>query len=467
MNKDIEEMIKNRRYDDIFKQYGRDIFLKYVPKQYRKMDIKRLVEEERYEDIYLKYGEKAYNRVVYKAMYNEIKETKGKKEANIWKVKTRFLKFLRALGLTTVFGLAITTSGSNNESFQNIRNEISAEAEPIVDKIKDEFKEFIELDETNIKDWDRKNIFTQLLCVPIAFTIDVFLFWSVKNFLLNLQLGKYKNEVEEYKKQVSKYAKNVNRMNLKDIQVFMKLMNDMWDSIQGYKPPKLFNETFAMMDFVLATKDGYGICRNMAPYVARRLNEINPKYNARVANVYFPIGAEGYKIANIERKFIEDSMEELEGIKKEAISTLMMEIGNHAIVLIDSPQDNAILALDPTNPGIGILIDGYVYMFNEPQYKHPTYELKSVVTTIYENFLSTESITKIKLTGIKDYNTSWKYWSGKNFDALRKKYSLEEQNKALEEVRRIESVGTLVKDKAEVIGNNQSIINENKEGMII
>ena len=294
----------------------------------------------------------------------------------------------------------------------------------------------------------------------------MFLVWSLKNFLLDLQLGKYKNEVEEYKKQVSKYAKNVNRMNLKDIQIFMKLMNDMWDSIQGYKTQKLFNEKFAMMDFVLATKDGYGVCRNMAPYVARRLNEINPEYNARVANVYLPIDSEGFKKANIKQKILENPLEWFDGIKKEAISTLMKKVGNHAIVLIDSPKDNAILAIDPTNPGIGILIDGYVYMFNESEYKHPTYELKSVITTIFENLISTNSITKIELTGIKDYNTSWKYWSGKNYATLRKKYSLEAQNKALEEVREIERSGTSVPNiKAKSNGDDNN--NLRGEDMIV
>ena len=39
-------------------------------------------------------------------------------------------------------------------------------------------------------------------------------------------------------------------------------------------------------------------------------------------------------------------------------------IGNHAVTLVDIPEDNIILVVDTTNPSIGIYKDGSIKMFN-------------------------------------------------------------------------------------------------------
>ena len=112
----------------------------------------------------------------------------------------------------------------------------------------------------------------------------------------------YAAEIEAYNEKIDDYASHVNSMNLSDIQIFMKVMDDMWKGIQGYKEPEKDISGFLELD--LATEEGYGVCRNMASDIARKLQEINPDYNARTIVVYSN-GA--YKIADIHRNVIQDN----------------------------------------------------------------------------------------------------------------------------------------------------------------
>ncbi len=438
MKEEIQELINLGKYDDIFHKFGQKIFLKYVPKKYKKMDIEKLLEEGRYEDIYLKYGEKAYNKILFKVMYKEIRENKGQREANIWKYKVRIQRFLKALGFTTVLGLSVATGGKNNENFQNVTTEISSSIDELSIKVQNDWKELIDDDNRFIS---KDNIFIQGIYIPLELVSYFYLFCIFYNLSNQLELAMCKQKVEEYLQQVKKYGKSVKRMNLSNIQIFMKVMEDMWKNIQGFKPPKLFSGKNAMMDLVLATKDGYGVCKNMALYVARRLNEINPDFNARVAEVYVPINYKGYKKANIKTKVIKDPLKNMNELKLKVYDRVTKNSGNHVIVLLDSKEDNAIIALDPTSPGIGVLIEGRIYMFNESEYGKSSYVLKEFTTTAWANLNKTNlGFSKMNLDGIKDYNNSWKPWSRNNYDRLRNKYSLLKQNEALKELRRMQQI---------------------------
>ena len=442
LEKKIKKLKENGDYQRIFDQFGQKVFLKHVPKKYKKMDIKRLQKEGRYEDIFWKYGEKVYNRILFNAMYKEIKENKGNREANTWKIKTRMQKFLKALGFTTVFGLLIATGGKNNENFQNTSTEISSTIDDeLKNKNQDDLNELMDADNNSIS---KDNLFMRFMSLPRGLVIEYYLICIAQDIFNKAQLLTCKKEIDEYLDQVEKYGKRVKRMNLSNIQLFMKVMEDMWKNIQGYKSPKLFKEKNAMMDLVLATDDKSGVCRNMAPYVARRLNAINPEFNARVAVVYYSIFVKGYKKAKMKRKLIKDSFE---GLGERTIDSIKKRTGNHVIVLVDSKEDNAIIALDPTNPGIGVLIEGRIYMFNEKKYRKSTYVLKEIATTVQANQQKT-NLGFSKLDGINDYNNSWEPWANKNYDRLRRKYSVSKQNEALMQLRHMEEgINIRIEDK--------------------
>ena len=178
-------------------------------------DLRKLKTEGKYEDIYNKYGEDKYNKILSKAMYNEIKQEKGNVKAIFWKLKQILINMLKRLGL---YSMIFTISEATLTKLQIEANSI-----------------------------------------------------------------KYENEIEAYDEKINNYAEKIKSMNLTDIQIFMKVIDDMWESIQGYAEPE--KDIIGFLELDLATEDGYGVCRNMASDIARKLNEINPEYNARTITV--------------------------------------------------------------------------------------------------------------------------------------------------------------------------------------
>jgi hypothetical protein len=243
----------------------------------------------------------------------------------------------------------------------------------------------------------------------------------------------YAADIEQYNNKINKYAKEINAMNLTDVQVFMKVMDDMWGSIKGYKTPELNLSGFYELD--LATEEGYGVCRNMASDVAKKLNAINPEYNARVMPV--GMGDTYYQIANITRTVLQDNetVSEHEGEENESSPDILSKIfGNHMVTLVDVKEDNLTLVLDPTNPGIGIYKDGDIIMLN------PVHDASSNDKIEYEakEYTSAVIIRGEGMQGvvdtIKDYFSTYED-ANLTFEQIEEKYGLEAQNTALDEVR--------------------------------
>ena len=189
---------------------------------------------------------------------------------------------------------------------------------------------------------------------------------STENHLvIQVNKVKYESEIEEYNKKISDYAKKINSMNLSDIQIFMKVIDDMWNNIKGYARPE--KNIWGYLELDLATEEGYGVCRNMASDIAKKLNEINPEYNARTINV--KINKDGiYEIADVNVKILNHGQEIQNEEEKEKVfdfDKIITDIsGNHVVTLVDLQKDNITLVLDPTNPGIGIYKNGKITMFN-------------------------------------------------------------------------------------------------------
>ena len=247
----------------------------------------------------------------------------------------------------------------------------------------------------------------------------------------------YAAEIETYNNKIEEYAKEVKSMDLSDIQTFMKVMDDMWKSIDGFGTPAKDIQGFYELD--LASEDGYGVCRNMASDVAKKLNAINPEYNARTITVKMQDGG-SYRMANIERhehneeiknEDIEVEEEEL-GIS-DSLNSISKEfiIGNHLVTLVDIKEDNLILVLDPTNPGIGIYKNGEISMLNagiEKDARH--YEVKEVGNMFFHGGVSG---VKDSIVDIADSFSK----SPLKYEKIDEKYGIDAQNRALEEVRQM------------------------------
>lgn len=409
MDKESKEKIKllkkQEKYNQIYLDYGAEAYQKYTPSKVKKAELKKLKKEGRYEDIYNKYGPAEHEKILVKAMYEEIKEAKGPLKAILWnigkklKIATAYTALIAATSATTLTGMAMSDAEKN-----------------------------------------------------------------IKNNAIE-----YAADIEQYNNKINKYANEINEMNLTDVQVFMKVMDDMWGSIKGYKTPELNLSGFYELD--LATEEGYGVCRNMASDVAKKLNAINPEYNARVIPV--GMGDTYYQIANITRTVLQENetVSEHEGEENESSPDILAKIfGNHMVTLVDVKEDNLTLVLDPTNPGIGIYKDGDIIMLN------PVHDASSNEKIEYEakEYTSAVIIRGEGMQGvvdtIKDYFSTYED-ANLTFEQIEEKYGLEAQNIALDEVREMSKteqekfvdslkVGDTEKGEPKSINENEVIMHQ-------
>lgn len=164
-----------------------------------------------------------------------------------------------------------------------------------------------------------------------AFTLSLGFF---SDLLLQINSFQNKNLINNYNKKIIEDTKDVKSQNLSDLEIFMKLMNDLYEDNQGYGTPKIDIRGFYGIDFM--NENGIGVCRNMADYIRDKLNAINPNYNARTVTV---LSNYSYNIDNnnIEMKRLEDD------------GTIVKRKGNITCFYKDNQLYNKIVHKDNTN----------------------------------------------------------------------------------------------------------------------
>lgn len=243
----------------------------------------------------------------------------------------------------------------------------------------------------------------------------------------------YEYEIEKYNEKIEDYASKIKKMGLTDIQTFMKVMDDMWKNIDGYGTPAKDIHGFYELDLV--DENGYGVCRNMASDVAKKLNKINPEYNARKMTVYMSEG--DIDLANIERNFLEKNETVLGTENEDENSTFDIDsvlkgvFGNHAVTLVDLKNEDITLVLDPTNPGIGVYSNGKITMFNAIDKKPIKYYAKEYTQAVFVEG-GINGVINVVDSMINSFSV------GLDYEQLEKKYGVDAQNKALKEVRALE-----------------------------
>ena len=359
----IKQLKNQKKYDEIFINYGSSEYVKNTPRKLKNEELKKLIKEGKYEAIYNKFGENTYNQILEKARYNEIKEANGLSKAILFKIR-RFLPKSLAVALF---------ASSSLIAIPTISSEILTRENSII----------------------------------------------------------YGNQIEDYNNKISDYAEEIKSLDLEnDLQIFMKVIDDMWKNIQGYKEPE--KDVYGYLELSISNKDGYGVCRHFASDVAKKLNAINPEYNARVMIVKMNDG--GFYMPDIKRTILEQNETVSEGTNSqenfnlyELVSNV---IGNHAVTLANLPGQNTILVIDPTNPSIGIYKDGKIKLFNSSEKNGMTFDPKELATAIYNGFDG--AINSV------DYIASFEETSS-SLDELAKEYGYDEQQKALKEVREKEA----------------------------
>ena len=395
---EIKKLKKDKNYEEIYQKYGQKLYIKNASTRYKREDLKKLSKEGRYMDIYNKYGRDTYNKYLVQAQAREIREEKGLLSSVLFRIKSKTREIALGLGIFT----AIT--------------------------------------------------------VP---TFTVIGAESTKKSIEEIQ-ATYEEEIRENDEEIAKYAQEVRDMELNDTQIIMKVMDDMWERIDGYGTPSEEHDKTGILELALTDEKAQGVCRNFATDNAKRMNAINPKYNARVVTVY--MDQDSYsELADIERNVIEDnetvssdetknekenkvtnSSDETKNEKEnkvtksqEIIDNFIVEsFGNHMVTLVDIPEKDVTLVMDPTNPGIGVYINGKIVMLNpkaiKSDKKYAEMSAKEWTTAV----INRGGIDGINDT-IKDMIKSYLHFDTVDevVDELIDEFGLEAQNKALEIVR--------------------------------
>lgn len=355
----IRKLVKEKEYDRVYKLYGTDVYLKVAPGRHQRKDIKELINDGRFYEIYEKYGEDIYAKYEKAIMRADVRNEVG--------IKPGFINCL------------------------------------FLEKLKRQMKVI-------------KTI-SFALGVSLAAIPGVVM--GLSTVTMNENELAYESLIEEYDKEIEEYANYINGLGLNDLEIIVKVMNDMWSNIDGYKNPA---ETYDSIGFnrLALYNDGYGVCRNMADDFTARMNAINPDYEACNLNVYI----NSAHTNNIERTIIQTN-ETVEVSTNESRKEPLIDItdifGNHMVSCIKLKEENVILIVDPTNPSIGVLVDGKIKMLSGTE---NGLDIKEIGMTI----LGAEGYSKYQKKMSQSLNTK------NDLNELNEKYGIEAQNEVLNDI---------------------------------
>ena len=358
---DIEKLMNNNDLGTIYNKYGsiKTLFIKNFRKR-KKEDIKRLLLDKRYIELYNKYGEEEYNKHILNMYENDISYEAGSKvKAKLYRSKKGIGKGIRtcikALSLTAT--LTISFIGYEGSVY-----------------IKDSYAEAL----------------------------------ATNSVLL-----------QEYNDKITNYAEYVNSLELdNDLDVVMKVMHDMWDEMQGYGEPTLDINSLGRLAF--AHDNGVGVCRNIADDFSARMNAINPEYNARDVAVYIDFNDyNDNSLANIDRTIIESNdtvIDNNEEKKEDILDKIKIEniVGNHMVSIFEPIGKDYTLVVDATNPSIGIIVNGEIYIFSNQDGKGLTFkpmgQLITIVNYDYEDVkeeFEHHFFNHLDIDDIKEISIEW------------------------------------------------------------
>lgn len=162
----IHNLLKEKKYDEIFILYGSKAYRDTVPLKYQKKEIKRLLKEGKFYDIYTKYGESVYEKYLPKMQAIDI-YMETNKHKFLFKSK-QYLKIKKKV-------MAMYTAG----------------------------------------------VLFLVKAPPVLMA-------STASNLIHENAITYCDEITEYNKKIENYARETKKYNLSDFQTVMKVMEDMW-----------------------------------------------------------------------------------------------------------------------------------------------------------------------------------------------------------------------------------------------
>lgn len=172
------------------------------------------------------------------------------------------------------------------------------------------------------------------------------------NYNRNIEKNAYEyaTELQNYNEFLEQYAKYINSLELSDMEIFVKVMKDIWEDIDGYGKADDIIHAYYRLSF---QEEGKGVCTSFADDFTARINAINPNYDAKM--VVVSMGEEDLDVErlNIERKKLSENSENNE-------SAFTKIYGNHAVSIVYLKDYNLYMMVDPTNLFIGIFRNGKI-----------------------------------------------------------------------------------------------------------
>ena len=94
------------KFDKIFEKYGKEAYLKYVPRKYKKLELKDLISEEKFLQIYEHYGATTLQKLEYSAnITNQEVCTQNKFKLLFIKIKKILSRKFISLPVQTILAL--------------------------------------------------------------------------------------------------------------------------------------------------------------------------------------------------------------------------------------------------------------------------------------------------------------------------------------------------------------------------
>ena len=237
--------------------------------------------------------------------------------------------------------------------------------------------------------------------------------------------------ITEYDNELKEYASKYNTDTMSTMDIIMSVMNDIRSNTEygfDFEGEEIGNS----YRLILNESNDVGVCRHMADKFTTTMNMIDPKFEARNLYVHLSHECNTLTLCDVENPFSEGFKKQLAKEKeknKEEEKDLKTKledkiIANHLVTVLKPIDENYYLVVDVTNPSIGILKNGKIYMFNSNDYSFIEYR------PYHQLLMNTDdSYYVIK----KDLILS--YFQNYNLDRLDEVYGLDTQNKVLEKIK--------------------------------
>ena len=362
---EIKRLKKEKKFEEIYNRFGSKIYVKSSPRFYMRRLILELIKEEKYAEIKQKFGKSKYNAYLPLIRKNQVlKETKNRFLADAAYVAGKVKRGITYLAMGAV--IAVPISG--------------------VRVAYDQHKAKVAIMEEN------------------------------------------KEIIEEYNEDLEEYASYIKSLNLTQKEIVVKVMSDIYEKYKyKYKFPT--GDVNGFFRFYLF-ENGYGVCRNIADDFCAKLNAIDPSFNAHIIGCKLnEVDEDGEDIHydimdNIERIIEDEDEDEEDTLTVESRFLNPDTIGNHAVAVINIKGEPVPLVVDPTNLGMGGIINGKIWMF---------YTIENADDAIDARLLSTIFISEDPLSIVTDFFDSLDF--RELFDDLKERYGTDSLEETLENVR--------------------------------